>query len=130
MVTWYNNLINNNTHALDVNKLQRAMNDMEQLLDYLHHTFKSANLKVINVLPRASRLRNEVINKINSYLKLLSNIRQYVTFINTESYFDLFSSKNGFRKNDFFRAVGIDNVHLSRMGVTRLGKHLKYLAHN
>ena len=126
----YNNLINNNTHALDVNKLQRAMNDMEQLLDYLHHTFKSANLKVINVLPRASRLRNEVINKINSYLKFLSNIRQYVTFINTESYFDLFSSKNGFRKNDFFRAVGIDNVHLSRMGVTRLGKHLKYLAHN
>ena len=47
----YNNLVNNNTCAIDVNKLQRAMNDMEQPIDYLHHTFKSANLKVINVLP-------------------------------------------------------------------------------
>ena len=25
----YNNLVNNNTRAIDVNKLQRAMNDME-----------------------------------------------------------------------------------------------------
>ena len=124
------NNVNVTTNEISHNKLQRSLNDICELTRYLHQTFELANLKVLNILPRNSRLRNEVINNINSYLKSLSSNTPYLTYINTEFNFNLFSDVNGYRKNDFFKSVGSDNVHLSRRGVTRLGKHLKYLAHN
>ena len=122
--------ININNSSIDHNKLQRTLNEIDQLIKYLHQTFTSANIKMINILPRMSRLRNEVINEINGNLKSLSSIRPYLSYVNTEFNINLFSDTYGYRKNDFFKSVGSDNVHLSKQGVIRLGKHLKYIAHN
>ena len=124
------NNININTHEINEHKLQATLNEMEKLVNYLHHTFISANVKVVNILPRTSWLRNSVINKLNGYIKYISSNRSYMRYINTELNICLFSNVNGYRKGDFFKSVGTDNVHLNGKGVIRLGRHLKYLAHN
>ena len=122
--------INITVNRYSQDKLKSSLNDIEKLILHLHNKFESANLKIINILPRASKIRNGVINDINSFLKNLCYSRSYTTYINTEYNFNLFSDPSGHRKSDFFKSIGSDNVHLSRWGVTRLGKHLKYLVHN
>lgn len=127
---WDHNNINVGAHEINYYKLQRSLSDINDLISYIHQTFESAKLNIINILPRNSRLRNEVINNINSNLKSYCSNSSYLEYINTEYNINLFSNVNGFRKNDFFKSAGSDNVHLSREGVVRLGKHLKYLTHN
>ena len=50
--------------------------------------------------------------------------------ISTEANRNLFSSKNGHRKSNYFLNKGEDNVHFNKLGIVRIAKHLKYCAHN
>ena len=51
-------------------------------------------------------------------------------YINTEAGRSLFSTNTGYRKGQFFSTKYEDDVHLNDLGVSRLGKHLKYIAHH
>ena len=100
------------------------------LIDFLHSWATSSVINILNILPRASMARNQVINIINSYIHELSHQREFVNMIHTEFNRSLFSWKNGFRKNFYFVNRGDDNVHLNRSGVIRLSKYLKYFSHH
>ncbi len=112
-------------------RLDNANYDIENLIESLHKWAPNANINVVNILPRESRVRNEVISNINQFLSKLHNKYSYVNMISTEKNPDryLFSDRLGFRKSLFFSQKGEDNVHLNREGVIRLAKHLKYHAH-
>ena len=52
-----------------------------------------------------------------------------MNFVDTIVERNLFTNKLGNRYECYFSSHGTDNVHLSVKGITRLAKHLKYLAH-
>ena len=110
--------------------ISNAKFEFTQLIDYVHNWSSHATINVINILPRASFARNQVINILNHHYVQLSHSKNYVKFISTELDRNLFTFKNGFRKSDFFSYRGDDNVHLNDYGLIRLAKHLKYFAHN
>ena len=87
----------------------------------------NAKLSVINLLPRVDRHKNATINILNNAIKEMCRMHGH-SFVDTESKVKLFSN-NGHRKSAFFRQ-GFDDVHLNKSGISRLGKHLKYIAHN
>ena len=87
----------------------------------------NAKLSVINILPRVNRQKNATINILNNSIKEMCRMHGF-SFVDTESKVKLFSN-NGYRKSTFFRQ-GFDDVHLNKSGISRLGKHLKYIAHN
>ena len=71
----------------------------------------------------------KVLKELNRHIKQLCN-GHGLSYIETELNAQLFSSSyNGLRKNTYFRS-GYDNVHLNKVGITRLGRHLKHFAHN
>ena len=53
----------------------------------------------------------------------------YLDMASTELDRSLFSFRNGYRRVNYFHN-GEDNVHLNNLGVIRLAKHLKYVAHH
>ena len=87
----------------------------------------------MNILPRVSRVRNDVINAINEDITVICENNHRLTFLDTESEFCLFSDKQNQRKSSFFRpprAVNEhDDVHLNNNGVARLARYLKKIAH-
>ena len=87
----------------------------------------NAKLSVTNLLPRVDRRKNATINILNKAIKEMCRMHGH-SFVDTESKVKLFSN-NGHRKSAFFRQ-GFDDVHLNKSGISRLGKHLKYIAHN
>ena len=101
-----------------------------RLVDFIHNWAKHAIINVVNLLPRASFTRNQVINLFNYHIVELSHSKNFVKFVSTELDRNLFTFRNGFRKSDFFSFRGDDNVHLNSSGLIRLAKHLKYFAHN
>ena len=103
--------------------------EMEQLISFLQHWAHTASINVINILPRTSATRNQVINKLNQFILEFCSDNENLNFVGTEKQRNLFCFKNGHRKSDFFKSQGHDNVHLNALGVSRLAKHLKYLAH-
>jgi len=103
---------------------------IEDLVLFLHNWAPSATVKIINILPRQSRCRNEVISDINRFIIQLSNKYSYVKFVSTERERFLFTDRLGFRKSYFFSSQGEDNIHLNDRGLIRLAKHLKHHAHN
>ena len=113
----------------DEHKFGKTINDIYNLVNYLHVRHSSAKINILNLLPRASISRNTVINNLNNYVASISHQLEYLNFINTEHKLCLFSSSDGFRKYMYFKKIGSDNVHLNKSGITRLGKHLKYLLH-
>ena len=125
----HSNCINVDSINYDQYKMENTMHEMHNLVNFLHSRYFNATVKVMNILPRISKSRNQVINQLNKYLKDLCYRFQRLEFINTEYNINLFSSHEGFRKNAYFANVGSDNVHLNKAGVVRLGRHLKYLSH-
>ena len=102
---------------------------IKQLVSYLQNWAHTASINIINILPRESSARNNVINDLNQFMKDFSVNNEHINFIGTEKQRSLFCWKDGNRKRDFFRFHGADNVHFNRLGISRLAKHLKYLAH-
>ena len=104
------------------------MDDIFDLTHFLHKWAKGAPINLINIFPRTSRVRNAIINILNEFLYRLSCQCKFIRYISTETDRSLYC-KAGFRRNEFFSNSGDDNVHMNISGVERLGKHLKYLAH-
>ena len=110
--------------------LTNARNEFTHLTDVLNNWAKSASINFLNILPKESFYRNQVINLLNEHISMISNQKAFVKMVSTEENRRLFSFVNGFRKSDFFLARGEDNVHLNNSGISRLAKHLKHAAHN
>lgn len=109
--------------------LSSALDGVDFLCSKLWSIFNNAQLYLINLLPRNNIKKNRIIDEINNFIKSLCN-RHGLVYIDTEKKNSLFFNvKVGRRKAMFFKK-GHDNVHLNEAGVRRLGKHLKYIAHN
>ena len=123
----YTNFIQN--YKPSSHYLKKTKSDIKKLVDYLHEYAPAASIKLTNILPRESAVRNLVINELNFYLKELCKSSNFLKFISTEVNRNLFTFNNGNRKNIFFSTWGLDNVHLNEVNVIRLAKHIKYHAH-
>ena len=110
------------------NQMQHAFNEIYELINFLHNWSMNSSINIINVFPRASSQRNWVINNINAFLYDISCNLDYVIFVNTEATRSLFSTRHGYRKDEYFRS-GRDNVHFNVRGIVKLGRHLKHIAH-
>ncbi|KAL5254159.1 hypothetical protein ACHWQZ_G013808 [Mnemiopsis leidyi] len=118
-------------YSCDMESMSETFQSIEHFLVYLNKWAPYAKIKVLNILPRESKARNEVITRINSYIFSLAQRFAFVEHPDSmanRSY--LFAYKSGFRKSIFFSSYGSDNVHLNQKGVTRLARYLKYIAHN
>ena len=117
--------------SADKKELERASTDICKLVEFLHDWATRADIKLVNILPRESSARNQVINKLNEFIVgYVISKYVYTKQVSTEVDRYLFSDRNGFRKNQYFSTYGDDNVHLNKLGVVRLSKHLKYNAHH
>ena len=117
-------------HKANAKCLDTTNRSIEKLVKKLHEWAPLALINIVNILPRESRVRNEVICDINHFISNLSHTYSYVNMIDTERDRYLFVDQFGFRKSaKFFSNQGEDNVHLNLKGVIRLAKHLKYHAH-
>ena len=116
---------------VNINKtlLDMTTQEFDQIYHYLHNWNMDATINFVNLLPRVSLARNQVINMLNSYLITECQNTHSANFISTEESRHLFS-RNGYRNNKFYSMAGSDNVHLNNLGIVRISKHLKYLAHN
>ena len=121
--------INVDFKNFDIHKFNNTTNDVKCLVDFIHEWSSNVKINLINILPRASRHRNNVINNINQYIRNICLNNNYLNFIDTEYKLYLFSNSDGYRKSIYFKPIGTDNVHLNKSGVVRFGKHLKYLLH-
>ena len=109
--------------------LNRACNDLDNVIRYLRKVFPIAGINVLNILPRVVKGRNDVISELNKHLESFCMGNDLVNFMNTEY---MFCSRNGKRKHQFFVPSSkkiVDNCHLNKDGVQRLGKYLKYWTH-
>ena len=114
----------------DARTLDATNNAIENLILKLHQWAPNATIRLVNLLPRESRSRNEVISNINQFISKAQDRHQFVKFISTEKDRYLFSNKSGFRKSFYFSTKGHDNVHMTMQGVIKLARHLKYHAHH
>ena len=110
--------------------LANTCNDIEGFVHYLNEWAGSAAIRILKVLPRESKARNNVINKINCYTSGLVDKFERVKPCEIVKDRFLFANEYGFRKSDFFMNDGDDNVHLNTYGTARLANHLKFTAHN
>ena len=110
--------------------LANTCNDIEGFVHYLNDWAGSAAIRILKVLPRESKARNNVINKINCYTSGLVDKFERVKPCEIVKDRFLFANEYGFRKSDFFMNDGDDNVHLNKYGTARLANHLKFTAHN
>ena len=117
-------------YQINNNILFESKEQITLLSQYLHLWANSAVINVLNILPRVSFIRNSVINKLNYHILQLCNKYSYIKIVSTESHRSLFSFHNGLRKDNFFMTKGGDNVHLNKIGLSRLAKYLKYYSHN
>ena len=122
--------IGKQVHQPSENEIYRVKTELAQLANFLNDQCQAASINFINILPRESAVRNQIINSLNNYIKSLSNDIPFVKMVSTELNRNLFTLRNGYRKNNYFSNHGEDNVHLNSYGITRLAKHLKYLVHN
>ncbi len=82
--------------------LDETNRDIETLVLHLHKWAPGANIRIVNVLPRESRVRNRVISDINQYIWKLQNRHSFVSYLSTEKHRHLFTDKLGFRKAQYF----------------------------
>ena len=118
-------------HSCSMEAITETFKSTEHFLMYLHEWAPNARIKILNILPRESRARNQVISRINSYFCSLA--QKYSFIEHPDSMFNrsyLFANKAGFRKSVFFSSRGSDNVHLNKKGIIRFAKYLKYIGHN
>ena len=114
-------------------RAKEAEAEIKNLVEYLCELLPNAKINMINILPRMLGARNVVINNLNRFIESLCSAGDNINYINTEADRHLFTSTRGYRNNLYFvprRQDVPDNVHLNRMGVVRLAKHLKYIAHH
>ena len=112
--------------------LHDTINDIGQFIQYLKTNIPTAEINVLNILPRKMKGKCDIINIINSDIKSLCNSSDRLRYIDTVDNY-MFTHRDGKRREEFFNSTGRfgdDDVHLNRVGVLRLAKFLKYLVHN
>ena len=103
--------------------------DVEDLVTQLHNWAPLSRIKMVNILPRESFCRNDLISNINRHISGLTKKYSFLDYVSTERDRKLFSDSSGCRKSLFFSNKGTDNVHLNTLGIIRLARHLKHIAH-
>ena len=118
----------NYVDSLDLNTVSfnSATKDIELFVEKLWAEFISAKICILNILPRAVASKNCITQELNQFIENMC-CRHGLLFINTENENNLFTLNNN-RKEKYF-GQGHDNVHLNKLGIARLGKHLKYVTH-
>ena len=127
------NNIDNIYYGKNGSSLENTINDITNFLNFLKTSIPEAQIYALNILPRKVKGRCDVINIINSSIKSFCN-----KSLNRTIYLDtcenkMFVHRDGSRREEFFNPpgrFGEDDVHLNPVGVVRLGKYLKYVAHN
>ena len=112
---------------------QDACTDISNTIQYVQTLFPSAIVNLINILPRTTGNRMNVIKDLNEHIAWCcehdaDNNLNYIDTYNIK----LLTFSDGARKSTLFKCMyenDIDNVHLNRDGVIKLAKHLKYLSH-
>ena len=122
-------LLTSNKHPPDSMCLDKTNRSIKTLILSLQKWAPNAKVNIVNILPRESFSRNQVISDINQFISKLQDDYPFVYVISTEKDRNLFANRYGFRKSMYFSHKGPDNVHLNGAGVIRLAKHLKYHAH-
>ena len=117
-------------YQISESALNDTKSEFDQMIHFLHTWAGSSTINIINILPRESLIRNQVINRLNHHIYELSSQINFVNMVSTEHHRSLFSLNNGLRKSSYFSNKGQDNVHLNRYGIIRLAKYLKYFAHH
>ena len=117
--------------SCSIEAMSETFKSIENFLLFLREWAPYAKIKLLNILPRESSTRNDVINRINNYISSLADKFDFVHNPDTEfNRLYLFASKSGFRKSIYFSSQGSDNVHLNQIGIIRFARYLKYIAHN
>ena len=106
-------------------ELRSAADDIINLINFVKTKFPTAMINIMNILPRLSPGRNDVVASLNC---MIEDYCHYSN-INFMSTFHLFNFRNGGRIGRYFMPSSQfihDNCHLNRDGVTRMGKYIKY----
>ena len=109
----------------------KSARDISNLISFIQDTFSSAIIHVINILPRKTHGRMDIINLLNDHIISLCNQSVNLSFVDTYSNY-MFAHREGCQRKEFFKPGGQiypDDCHLNAKGVVRLGKHLKFVAH-
>ena len=109
--------------------LGESFDQLTEVLQYLKRMFPVAAVNVVNILPRTTLGKNDAVRELNSLLKNYCQAKG-MKFMETKH---LFNTANGARRNQYFVKPNdkiIDNCHLNQIGVSRLGKFLKYWTHS
>jgi len=119
-----------NTVYFGSKSLKDAAGDISNLLNYLKSVYPNATINVLNILPRSTKGRNDVVAELNKVIKDMCSKDSCFNYISTHNLFNY--NRSGFRKEFYFARPSAkisDNCHLNTSGVIRLAKFLKYWAH-
>ena len=108
--------------------LEDSYDSITNLITFLKRRFPSSEVKVLNILPRKVKGRNDIIMRLNQHIKRVIGAPQYLDTADNA----MFSYRDGSRREQFFVPRGRgdnDNPHLNRRGVARVAKFLKYVVH-
>jgi hypothetical protein len=97
---------------------QNAVKGINEICFKLWEIFLNAKISVVNILPRADRLENVFVDKLNGSIKEMC-VLHGLNYVDTESKNKLFSERNGNRKNLYFENGNFDDVHLNKDGIAR-----------
>lgn len=112
--------------------IKQASHDLSNIIQYFKTQFSSAVINVISILPRKAKGRNDIINLLNTKLYDICFQSTNLSFIDLFEN-NMFVHRDGTQRKEFFmpsRSNRYDDVHLNALGVVRLAKHLKFIAHN
>ena len=117
-------------HRIHHGQLEDTINQIDVLVEYLSTRFPTAKITLMKILPRVSQERNAAINEINYFISSLGERYSNVYPIPAGKMNTMFCKGTGSRIASLFSTKGDDNVHLSSIGLIRLAKYMKFLAHN
>ena len=105
--------------------LVQSAHSIQRLITFVKTTFPTAKLNVVNILPRLTPGRNDVVNELNVMISEYCESNS-INFMKTNYLFNL---RNGERIDRYFMSPNKytrDNCHLNWTGIARFGKFLKY----
>ena len=80
-----------------------AAHDISNLVKYLQNVFvSSTKIHVINILPRKTRGRMDIINLLNNHIKSLCNQSPNLVYIDTYGN-NMFAHRDGSQRKEFFK---------------------------
>lgn len=107
---------------------QEASKSLSDMLHKLWMLFDNATINVLNILPREHKVKDQTVKQLNQFLWHECKAHG-LQFLDTESGDDpIFNNPNGTRNNSLFMH-GFDNVHMNRIGYSKIACYLKYIAH-